>query len=311
MHIGDEKSYIDWNNLVSQVLSLKNVSIETVNSNGTIMYSFSGIDGSGQLAKGNIVWDKSGNVKMQNLSLQGSLRNPFVRETDSIDIVIGGDSVPSTHDNVVPIAVGGGWITAGSLEWSKEQSGRRMCIANYRWGSDITDGMIQYDAPTGKYFYENGVGKESLKVSRECVELMGYGTKDEFYGWIVLNRTDLMTANCYGKEIKALAMGVVTGTNSGASINYKTFDRSTMSVERLAEGRYKITFDSHWFNSASNVLVMATGLGYAVNSSSSPIKPTVTERGTTYAIIDISDDSSRNDGSFIFFIHNMNDWLYQ
>jgi hypothetical protein len=311
VHIGDDKSYIDWNNLVSQVLSLKNVSIETVNSNGTIMYSFSGIDGSGQLAKGNIVWDKSGNVKMQNLSLQGSLRNPFVRETDSIDIVIGGDSVPSTHDNVVPIAVGGGWITAGSLEWSKEQSGRRMCIANYRWGSDITDGMIQYDAPTGKYFYENGVGKESLKVSRECVELMGYGTKDEFYGWIVLNRTDLMTANCYGKEIKALAMGVVTGTNSGASINYKTFDRSTMSVERLAEGRYKITFDSHWFNSASNVLVMATGLGYAVNSSSSPIKPTVTERGTTYAIIDISDDSSRNDGSFIFFIHNMNDWLYQ
>mgnify|MGYP000417509461 CR=1 FL=1 len=309
VHIGDNTSYIDWNNLVSQVLSLKNVSIETVNSDGNIMYSFSGIDGSGQLAKGNITWDKNGNVKMQNLSLQGSLRNPFVRETDAITIVVGGENVQSTHDNVVPIASGGGWITAGVLEWGKEQSGRRMCIANYRWGDSVTNGTIEYTAPSGKYFYENGVGKESLKLSRECVELMGYGTASEFYGWIVLNRTDLMTSNCYGKEIKALAMGVVTGTNSGASIKYKTFDRSTMSVERQGEGIYKITFDSHWFNSADDCVAMLTGYGNAYNADS-PIKATIAEKGTTYMIIHTSDDSSRNDGSFVFFIHNLNDWLY-
>ena len=119
-----------------------------------------------------------------------------------------------------------------------------------------------------------------------------------------------MTANCYGKEIKALAMGIVTGSNSGASITYKTFDRSTMSVSRIETGRYKITFDSHWFNSANDVCVMATGLGYAIDSSSAPIKATITERATTYIVVDISDDASRNDGSFMFFIHNLNDWLY-
>lgn len=310
VHIGNSGSYIDWNNIMDNILSLKNVSIETINSNGETMFSFSGIDGSGQLAKGNISWNADGSIQAKNLLLQGSLRNPFVRETDAITVVIGGSSVQSTHDNVVPIASGGGWITAGSLEWDKEQSGRRMCIANYRWGNSITQGTIEYDAPAGKYFYENGVGKENLVLSRECVELMGYGTADEFYGWIVLNRTDLMTANCYGKEIKALAMGIVTGSNSGASITYKTFDRSTMSVERTGTGRYKITFDSNWFNSANDVFVMATGLGYAAESSSAPIKATITERTTTYIIVDISDDDSRNDGSFMFFIHNLNDWLY-
>lgn len=266
-------------------------------------------DGSGALANGNISWDKSGTLTAKNISLQGSLRNPFVRETDSIDVTIGGTNVPSTHDNVVPIANGGGWITVGTLEWTKEQSGRRMCLANYKWGGSITQGTIEYTAPAGKYFYENGIGKEKLILSRECVELMGYGTATEFYGWIVLNRIDLMTTNCYGKEMKSLAMGVVSGTNSGASINYKTFDGSTMSVERLGEGKYKIIFDSHWFNSASHVLIMATGLGYSYGGNNSPIKATVTERGTTYAIIETSDDASRNDGSFMFLIHNMNDWM--
>lgn len=65
MHIGNSSSYIDWNNLVSNLLSLKNVSIETVNSSGSVMYSFSGVDGSGKLAKGNIYWDKDGNIDIK------------------------------------------------------------------------------------------------------------------------------------------------------------------------------------------------------------------------------------------------------
>ena len=313
---------IGWDNLGGTIINSEGVFVGKISADnitaGTISTAniknqsntwYLNQDGSGSLANGNIAWDKSGTLTAKNISLQGSLRNPFVRETDSIDVTIGGTNVPSTHDNVVPIANGGGWITVGTLEWTKEQSGRRMCLANYKWGGSITQGTIEYTAPAGKYFYENGIGKEKLILSRECVELMGYGTATEFYGWIVLNRIDLMTTNCYGKEMKSLAMGVVSGTNSGASINYKTFDGSTMSVERLGEGQYKIIFDSHWFNSASHVLIMATGLGYSYGGNNSPIKPTVTERGTTYAIIETSDDASRNDGSFMFLIHNMNDWM--
>lgn len=237
--------------------------------------------------------------------LQGSLRNPFVQETDSI--VVGGKQ--STHDNVATISVGGGWITAGNLEWDVKQSGRRMCITNYRWGSQYSQGTIEYTAPTGKYFYENGISKNYLRLSRECVELIGYGTSTQFYGWIVLNRINLMTTSRYGRKLNALAMGIVTGSSSETSISYKTFDGTTMSVSRTGEGQYRVNFSSTWFNSANDCIAIVTGLGYSQGSSEAPIKATVIGRYSSYITVNTSDDASRNDGSFMFLILNINDWL--
>lgn len=237
--------------------------------------------------------------------LQGSLRNPFVQETDSI--VVGGKQ--STHDNVATISVGGGWITNGNLEWDVKQSGRRMCITNYRWGSQYSQGTIEYTAPTGKYFYENGISKNYLRLSRECVELIGYGTSTQFYGWIVLNRINLMTESRYGRKLNALAMGIVTGSSSGTSISYKTFDGTTMSVSRTGEGQYRVNFSSTWFNSANDCIAIVTGLGYSQGSSEAPIKATVIGRYSSYITVNTSDDASRNDGSFMFLILNINDWL--
>lgn len=237
--------------------------------------------------------------------LQGSLRNPFVQETDSI--VVGGKQ--STHDNVATISVGGGWITNGYLEWDVKQSGRRMCITNYRWGSQYSQGTIEYTAPTGKYFYENGISKNYLRLSRECVELIGYGTSTQFYGWIVLNRINLMTESRYGRKLNALAMGIVTGSSSETSISYKTFDGTTMSVSRTGEGQYRVNFSSTWFNSANDCIAIVTGLGYSQGSSEAPIKATVIGRYSSYITVNTSDDASRNDGSFMFIILNINDWL--
>lgn len=237
--------------------------------------------------------------------LQGSLRNPFVQETDSI--VVGGKQ--STHDNVATISVGGGWITNGNLEWDVKQSGRRMCITNYRWGSQYSQGTIEYTAPTGKYFYENGISKNYLRLSRECVELIGYGASTQFYGWIVLNRINLMTESRYGRKLNALAMGIVTGSSSETSISYKTFDGTTMSVSRTGVGQYRVNFSSTWFNSANDCIAIVTGLGYSQGSSEAPIKATVIGRYSSYITVNTSDDASRNDGSFMFIILNINDWL--
>lgn len=232
--------------------------------------------------------------------LQGSLRNPFVQETDSI--VVGGKQ--STHDNVATISVGGGWITVGNLEWDVKQSGRRMCITNYRWGSQYSQGTIEYTAPTGKYFYENGRSKDYLKLSRECVELIGYGTSTQFYGWIVLNRINLMTDAKYGRRLNSLAMGIVTGTSSGASINYKTYDNlSTLSVSRLSTGKYRVYFPSSWKLISGSYIVMMTGYGGGV------MKATLLETSTSYFTVEVSDDASVNDGSFMFMMLNMNDWM--
>ena len=264
---------------------------------------------------GNFQTTEDGTVKGRNavfeggtftdVLLQGSLRNPFVQETDSI--VVGGKQ--STHDNVATISVGGGWITTGNLEWDVKQSGRRMCITNYRWGSQYSQGTIEYTAPTGKYFYENGISKNYLRLSRECVELIGYGTSTQFYGWIVLNRINLMTTSRYGRKLNALAMGIVTGSSSETSISYKTFDGTTMSVSRTGEGQYRVNFSSTWFNSANDCIAIVTGLGYSQGSSEAPIKATVIGRYSSYITVNTSDDASRNDGSFMFLILNINDWL--
>lgn len=303
--IGNDKTYIDWNASVANVLSMKNATIQIANTAGQTMIYFSGVDGSGQLAKGNITWDSAGNIKANggtftDILIQGSLRSPFVRETDSI--VIGGKQ--STHDNVVPIASGGGWVTVGTLEWGVEQSGRRMCIANYRWGSEITTGSIEYSAPSGKYFYEDGTQKKAISLSRECVELMGYGTSTQFYGWIVLNRINLMTTSKYGRKLNVLAQGIVTGYSSGASISYKSYDNaSTLSVSRQGTGKYRVNFPSNWRLITGSYIVMMTGYGSGL------MKATLLEAGTSYFIAEVSDDSSANDGSFMFQIINLNDWL--
>ena len=308
--IGDANRVIEYNVNNSGNIKITNATVELKNTGGQTMVYFSGKDGSGQLAKGDITWDKDGNLKAKggtfmDVIIQGSMRSPFVRETDAI--IIGGEQ--STHDNVVPIASGGGWVTAGTLEWGVEQSGRRMCIANYRWGSSITEGQIGYSAPTGKYFYEDGIAKSSIHLSRECVELMGYGTSTQFYGWIVLNRINLGTNSRYGRKLNVLAQGTVTGTSSGASISYKTFDDSILSVSRLGEGRYRVNVPTNWGLIAGSYIVMTTGKGYSLGSSSAPIKATVINLQSTYFDIDTSDDASRNDGSFIFQIINLNDWL--
>lgn len=303
--IGNDKTYIDWNASVANVLSMKNATIQIANTAGQTMIYFSGVDGSGQLAKGNITWDSAGNIKANggtftDILIQGSLRSPFVRDTDSI--VIGGKQ--STHDNVVPIASGGGWVTVGTLEWGVEQSGRRMCIANYRWGSEITTGSIEYSAPSGKYFYEDGTQKKAISLSRECVELMGYGTSTQFYGWIVLNRINLMTTSKYGRKLNVLAQGIVTGYSSGASISYKSYDNaSTLSVSRQGTGKYRVNFPSNWGLITGSYIVMMTGYGSGL------MKATLLEAGTSYFIAEVSDDSSANDGSFMFQIINLNDWL--
>lgn len=303
--IGNDKTYIDWNASVANVLSMKNATIQIANTAGQTMIYFSGVDGSGQLAKGNITWDSAGNIKANggtftDILIQGSLRSPFVRETDSI--VIGGKQ--STHDNVVPIASGGGGVTVGTLEWGVEQSGRRMCIANYRWGSEITTGSIEYSAPSGKYFYEDGTQKKAISLSRECVELMGYGTSTQFYGWIVLNRINLMTTSKYGRKLNVLAQGIVTGYSSGASISYKSYDNaSTLSVSRQGTGKYRVNFPSNWGLITGSYIVMMTGYGSGL------MKATLLEAGTSYFIAEVSDDSSANDGSFMFQIINLNDWF--
>ena len=304
--IGNANRAIEYNVNNSGAVKITNATVELKNTSGQTMVYFSGTDGSGQLAKGNITWDKDGNLKAKggiftDVKISGSLRNPFTQAADSIDV--------DYSDNVVLLSSGGGWITAYSIPWDLGQSGRRICLVNYRWGSTISQGWAGISAPSGKYFFEDGISKSELQISREVIELMGYGDDETFFGWIVLRRVNMMTTSRYGRNLNVLAQGVVSGYSSGASISYKSFDDGSLSVSRLGEGRYRVNVPSNWGLIAGSYIVMATGKGYSAGSSTAPIKATVVNLQSTYFEVDTSDDESRNDGSFIFQITNLNDWL--
>lgn len=284
--------------LLAQYALVKNLGVEAIDmkdSAGNIIF---------QAKDGNVICN-SGTFKngtFQNVKVIGSLRNPFSYASDSINT--------DYSDNVAMISYGGGWITSYSIPWDVSQSGRKLSIVNYRWGSQTAQGQASISAPSGKYFFEDGLQKSELKISREIIELIGYGTSTEFYGWIVVSRIDLMPVQRYGHCLKALAFGTCAGSDTTAktSLVYTTFDGSKLSVTRKDTGIYRITYPSTWFNNtASNCRVIPTGRGNILGGTN-PIKANLHAIGTNYFEVSLSDDASRNDGSFDFIIYNGSDF---
>lgn len=283
--------------LLAQYALVKNLGVEAIDmkdANGNIIF---------QAKDGNVTCNSGTftNGTFTNVKVIGSIRNPFNLANDSFDV--------DYSDNVAMLSSGGGWLDAYSMPWDVSQNGRRLTIVNYKWGSTMAQGQAEISAPNGKYFFEDGIQKSKLKVSREIVEMIGYGTTTEFYGWIVLNRIDLMTSQKYGHCLKALAFGTVSGGNSSSntSITSNTFDGSKLTVARQSEGLYRVFFPSTWFTYTSNCRVILTGRGVCYGASS-PVKATMHSLGNGYFDVVVSDDATRNDGSFDFIIYNGSDF---
>lgn len=276
------------------------------------------------------------NLNVKNVLLSGSLRSPFT--------LVGDSFTTDYSDNAVMQVDNDGYSWAYSIPWNVEQAGRRICILSNLWGGkQITSSSASISVPddaqeAGCRFFENGIAKTELNFSTEVLELMAYGdisartendTKSHYlYGWIVLNRIDLMTNRSFGRNKKLLAYGKVTGTSSGASIKYRTFDGSELSVNRLSTGRYEIIAPRKWFLNEGTgyfdleaVFVNLTGIGYSYDdkNKASPIKATfwgATKRNiwgyddeTSICIeVHTSDDETVNDGSFNFEISNFDDF---
>lgn len=283
--------------LLAQYALVKNLGVEAIDmkdANDNIIF---------QAKDGNVTCNSGTftNGTFTNVKVIGSIRNPFNLANDSFDV--------DYSDNVAMLSSGGDWLDAYSMPWDVSQNGRRLTIVNYKWGSTMAQGQAAISAPNGKYFFEDGIKKRKLKVSREIVEMIGYGTTTEFYGWIVLNRIDLMTSQKYGHCLKALAFGTVSGGNSSSStsITSNTFDGSKLTVSRQSEGLYRVYFPSMWFTYTSNCRVILTGRGVCYGASS-PVKATMHSLGNGYFDVVVSDDATRNDGSFDFIIYNGSDF---
>ena len=267
-------------------------------------------DGSGFVANGNLSWDVDGNITAQkgtfkDVEVIGTVRNPFILNDSSIYIGMEDPQMNfNKYDHVV--AIRGSWDEDIPLPWTLEHSGRRVCLVNYKWGSNTTVGVMSITAPSGKYFYEDGISKSTITFSRELVELLGYGDNTTFFGWIVVNRLDLMTSKKYGKNMKFLAQGTVTvSSTSSYSVKYQTFDGNTITVSRLGKGQYRVYLPSSW-NMSGYFQVFLSGIYSAVDST--PIYATLKALYSYYFDVYTADDSSTNDGSFNFLVVSTGDW---
>lgn len=250
------------------------------------------------------------NLNVSNVKLTGTLRSPFVQVVDSFE-------APYT-DNIVMLNEDWGGGTVHNLSWDVEQSGRKICIVGSMWNRqpNTINGQTVLTIPedakkNGCRFYENGIAKTELYFSTEVLELIAYGnvagTKDGkpekyIYGWIVLNRIDLMTNYKYGRQKKVLAYGKVTGTTGGASIQYKTFDGSKMSISRGDKG-LNILHIPKWVYSESSLFVTLTNLSSfvslgSIEATSDGFNINVLARG----------NNSFDEGSFNFEISNFDDF---
>lgn len=240
------------------------------------------------------------NSILKDVKISGTVSQPWARS--GIYINVGSDEKVS-YDNIASGA-SGGWGD-GSIQnmitWTLADSGRIIRIANWKFNGETFSGTVDVTAPSGKYFFENGIQKSKLTLSREVVELIGYGDSSTFHGWIVLNRIDFMTTNRYGQDLKVLATGRVIGTNSGASISYKTYDGGTMTVSRKDTGKYLVW--TPWNYGQYTVFVSGINSAYG-----GPIKASLESTASNAFEVHTSDDDSRNDGSFTFMMISTADW---
>lgn len=265
--------------------------------------------------------DKDGNVAAKNMKAEGGTFSEVIVEgaVSSPYTTVGSGFDLTRHDNAW---LGGNneWVNYFNLRWDVSQRGRTLHLSNY--GTSLpTTGVGKINAPSGKWFFDNGRKFSQLLVyPGTVVVLHGLGDENTFHGWLVEQRHD-PSHNGTGVPFRAFAWGFATCSKTGDADfeNYRTFDGSRLGISRMGAGWCRITmpyawysilqtYGSHWYHHFG---VIATGYGYSEDGANEfcPIKASVKSMGlngnTPYVDIWLSDDDTANDGRFQFIFYNM------
>lgn len=246
----------------------------------------------------------------KNILVSGGLRSPFTH-------VASGERLDTQfNDNVVVLSNG---IAVYGLPWDVSQSGRRVIVTNYKWGTDTQamTGYAQLQAPTGKYFFEDGLLKEHIQLSRESVELIGYGDSESFYGWIVQSRVNIGTHYRYGHQLNVLSMGFVSMSLRDGSITPGlqgySFDGTKPTVTRNSTGDFLVELGSTaWVDNEFFLHVIVSGFrAYDRGTGSTAAAfPYVYDQTDHSFSVRVSNGSSLIDCGFRFMVINLDDWMY-
>ena len=272
-------------------ISAKNISLEglvTANSNFKILEN-----GSIETIKATIK-----NSELTDVIINGTLRTPFrdgyyVLSADG-PLTVSTLGLQNNNNVVIPIP-GGGWQTAVVIPFSSEYNGFRAIIMNDNWGADTSGGTLTHTAPSGKYYFENGVKKNTLEIPRNSgVEIIGYGEGDNFKGWIVLNRI-YKSDHDNGFPLHVMFYGMV---RNDSLVKIKKYHDENITFSKIGTGKYRITFGQA-FSDKNNYIVLLTGFAEGTGRYAS-----VSAQETTYFDVYTGDDDSPNDGGFQFLVIN-------
>lgn len=239
--------------------------------------------------------------QFNDVKVIGSIRNPFTLPTDSFDIDFS-DNI--AHQGNIGMAL------AYTVPCNLAQSGRVIRVVNWKWNGALQQGASAIGlSDQNCAFLEDGIRKKEIYLSRECVTLLGYGDSARFYGWIVLQRTDLMTTKAYGRHMKVLAQGVINCGAKPTFGKYYTFDATTLSAERQSTGTFKVTLPAAWGLSDNGYVVLLTTLGRT--SSDNVIVSSVKETRSGYFIFDCESVQANyiDDAKVMFLISNQSDFV--
>lgn len=263
---------------------------------------------------------RTGKAGFLDVEIEGTQRNPFVL-WDSGRNVFNGDAVNVKRDNVV-MPISSTTIYENGFSWGAENSGRIIRLVHYKWDYSTSYGYVTLKAPTGKFFYENGVAYTQINTSRETVELLGYGTPTQFYGWIVLSRVNTMTDGNYGANKKVIYQGIFNPSYKdlmertwSASLEATGIDE-VWNVAKLGEGHYKIWLPIYLATTAYHVGLTSCmyGMTGAISSNSANVYACLVNKGydgskgVSFFEVKTADDASINDGGFYFEVIGTYNW---
>ena len=231
----------------------------------------------------------SGHIQANSAYIRGTFRSPF-------HDVNGETSAYQKYDNLIAHDRVSSHVV---LTWDTTQSGRSVTI--------VGGGRLP-QPPSGKYYFKDGLNITNA-ISFGTVTLRGYGTEQQFYGWIVENYTPFgidVVGNdeYYGSPFRVMAFGAYNYQNVGVRPPIHTFDGSTATVVRNDVGDYTLSVSGDWFghdaltfpqniivNSlTAECLAICSGMSYNSTDGTMDFSISITQKGSAY------------DGSFNFLI---------
>lgn len=296
----------DGNIVVDAKISANNITAGTISTASIKNQSdtwYLNQDGSGALAGNKLTWNKDGvlrvqNSRLTNVIIDGAIKTPF---RDGQYVL--GDDGPITfstiglqnNNNVVIPGAGNGWNLSVIIPFDIKYNGFRAIVMNDDWGPEVAGGSWSVEAPSGKYFYENGIAKKTLLLAPYTgVEMIGYGDANTFKGWIILNRIE-KTGN-KGFPLHVCFCGIV---KDGQLTKIKKYNAENITVSKQSKGIYRFTFGQPW-SDVDNYMVFLTGQAENAGRYAS-----IYQKTTTYFDVYCGDDETPNDGDFQFMVVNV------